>query len=138
MSRQFADLDHLYGRKTSMFFDNQFDEVIMQMNFCGKYLYGEDYKVNKDFHAKVEYLNVFFSYNNVMLLRAVNCKELGGLANQCINYLDSYGINPFTDTEHDNTILVMMHGFTTFNIPGKIMPQDKIFDFYQCLNTDFN
>ena len=49
------------------------------MNFCGTLLYGEDY-TGTEFSWKVNYLNVFFSYKNVLLLRAVNCKEFGGLA----------------------------------------------------------
>lgn len=42
------------------------------------------------------------------------------------------------DPPYQNTTMINMQGFSTTDILfGSHLPQDRIFEFYRCLNTDY-
>ena len=111
------------------------------MNFCINLIY-RNKQVEKlivdDYnrvYVRILYSNTFFSYRDVLYIKAFEC-DLSPYAdvNACWQYFNDHNILPAEDIVIST---VSMQGFETFNLLDADFPQNKMYNFYKCLNRDW-
>ena len=82
---------------------------------------------------KIVSSNAIFSYLDIIKLKVFECDNSPFEdVQRCWNYMEDNDVSMF----YTHTT-VSMHGYETFDILDNNYPQNKMYKFYKCLNTDW-